>query len=353
MYTRILLAVFVGSLLACQPERDQIEIRPYPVNTKQQRVVMGLAELETAITADWATQTAMLLATVGTLRTTPNDANLLAAQTAWKQARGPWESNEGFGFGPVATDGIDASSDDWPFDQTSFDRLQTGQTTLNAALIPQLATSVKGFHAIEYLLFGPTGVRKAAELNARSLQLLGLLAADLNTQATRLRAAWTRGTGSFGDSFAGAGSAGSAYKNTAAALAEVVGAMGDILDELPNAKLEDALTNQRTDYNESQFSDHSLIDYRSNVRGVCSVYIGTYGTVTTANSLSDLVKAANPALDECVRTQCRLCIALLDLVPGTLNTAIFSQKTQLRDLQTELNKLQILIATDVPVVLGL
>lgn len=217
-------------------------------------------------------------------------------------------------------------------------------------MIPQLATSVKGFHAIEYLLFGPTGARKAAELNARSLQLLGLLVADLNTQATKLRAVRTRGTGSFGDSFAGAGTAGSAYKNAAAALAEVVGAMGDILDELPNSKLENALAKQRTDYNESQFSDHSLIDYRSNVRGV---YVGTYGAVTTANSLSGLVKAANPALDERVRTQFRLCIALPDLVPGTLNAAIFSQKTQLRELQTELNKLQILIATDVPMVLGL
>ena len=220
-------------------------------------------------------------------------------------------------------------------------------------MIPQLATSVKGFHAIEYLLFGPTGARKAAELNARLLQLLGLLVADLNTQATKLRAVRTRGTGSFGDSFAGAGTAGSAYKNAAAALAEVVGAMGDILDELPNSKLENALAKQRTDYNESQFSDHSLIDYRSNVRGVYGVYIGTYGAVTTANSLSGLVKAANPALDERVRTQFRLCIALPDLVPGTLNAAIFSQKTQLRELQTELNKLQILIATDVPMVLGL
>ena len=82
MYTRILFTVFVCSLLACQPERDQIEIRPYPVDNTQQRVVMGLADLETAITSDWATQTATLLATVGTLRTITNDTNLLAAQTA-------------------------------------------------------------------------------------------------------------------------------------------------------------------------------------------------------------------------------------------------------------------------------
>lgn len=353
MYRPILLTVFVGSLLACQPERDQIEIRPYPIDDTQQQVVAGLATLEAAITTDWAAQTAKLLTAVGTLRTTPNDAHLLAAQTAWKQARGPWENNEGFGFGPVATDGIDASSDDWPFDRTSFDKLLTGQTVLNAALIPQLATSTKGFHAIEYLLFGPTGGRRAGELDPRSLQLLNLLAADLNTQATKLRTAWARGTGSFGDSFAGAGTPGSAYKNTAAALGEVIGAMGDILNELPGSKLETALAKQSTDYNESQFSDHSLIDYRNNVRGVYGVYIGSYGSITTARSISELVKAANPSLDDRIRTQFRLCMALLDLVPGTLNTAIFSQRPQLREVQTELTKLQALIATDVPVTLGL
>jgi len=66
-------------------------------------------------------------------------------QSFWKLARDPWESNESFGFGPVGTDGIDARSDDWPFDITAFNAILNSAQTLDEAFVVQMTTTTRVF----------------------------------------------------------------------------------------------------------------------------------------------------------------------------------------------------------------
>lgn len=351
----IFLALVLSILASCQSEYDQIEIQPYPVNPAQVQVVQGLASIEVAITSEWATATNGLQTAVTTLIQTPTEANLAAARQAWRKARDPWERNESFSFGPVSTAGLDAASDTWPIDLATLTQvISTTSVPLTRDYIVQLSPAAKGFHAIEWLLFGQTGAKTLAQFSPREWQLLALLAADLTTQATTLAQNWSVSTvGNFYNQYVTAGQGSATYGKPTDALGEVLNSIVNIMTELPDSKMEKPLSTQSSLYAESRFADYSLTDYRNNIAGVYATYVGQYGSVTASKSLSDLVAAVRPATDEKVRTQCRLCLALLDLIaPTTFNQAITGKTSQLRELQTELRKLNLLLNSEVKPLLG-
>lgn len=350
-----IVMMLATGLVGCKDDFDNIKVENYPVNTDQHQTIQGLAQIEKAIALNWANATSNLRNGVTTFKAAPSDANLTLLQDFWKRARDPWESNESFGFGPVSTDGIDASSDDWPFDITAFNAILNSTQTLDQALVVQMTTTTKGFHAIEYLVFGLEGNKKTADFTPRELQMLDLLAQDLKIQADKLNERWTTGTAnSFYDEFIAAGTAGSSYPTTTAALGEVLGAMVDILTELPDSKIQTPLTLQSNAYLESRFSDYSFYDYRNNISGVYAVYTGQYENIKTQKNISSLVAAANPAVNEKVLTQFKLCLALMDLIqPTSMNQAIFTKQDQLNDIVAELQKLNKILDGDVREVLGL
>lgn len=339
----------------CQSDFDNIKIENLPLNNDQQLTVQGLGQIEKAIVADWANATSNLLTGVTTFTANVSDANLSQVQSLWKMARDPWENNESFGFGPVGTDNIDASSDDWPFDIAAFQAILASSQALNATFVSQMTSTTKGFHAIEFVLFGPDGNKKAADFTVRELQLLPLLASDLNAQAQKLKNWWTPSvSNSFYDSFTSAGAGSTLYPTTQAALGDVLGSMVDITDELPNSKIQLPLTTQSSAYLESRFADYSYYDYLNNVKGVYAVYVGEYGNVKAAKNISSLVASANAAVNDKVITQFKLCIALMQLVkPVSMNQAIISDKEQLQEIITEIQKLNKLLDGEVREVLGL
>lgn len=342
-------------VMSCQSDFDNIKIENLPLDNDQQLAVQGLGQIEKAIVTDWASATTNLLTGVTTFTSDVSDANLSQAQGLWKLSRDPWESNESFGFGPVGTDNIDASSDDWPFDIAAFNAILASSQTLNATFISQMTTTTKGFHAIEFVLFGQDGNKKAADFTVRELQLLQLLSSDLNTQSQKLKTWWTPNvSNSFYDAFITAGAGSTLYPTTQAALGDVLGAMVDITDELPNSKIQTPLTTQSSAYLESRFADYSYYDYLNNLKGVYAVYVGQYGSVTTQKNISSLVASANAAVDGKVITQFKLCIALMQLVqPTSMNQAIISDKAQLQEIVSEIQKLNKLLDGEVREVLDL
>jgi len=141
-----------------------------------------------------------------------------------------------------------------------------------------MTTTTRGFHALEFSLFGLNGTKTAVDFSSRELQLLDLLSADLKKQADLLSSSWASATGSFYDDFRSAGSDNSSYTTVTAALGEVLGSMADIMTELPDSKIQIPLDNQDNAYLESRFADYSLTDYRNNVQGTYNVYIGNMAT---------------------------------------------------------------------------
>ena len=218
-----------------------------------------------------------------------------------------------------------------------------------------MSNSTKGFHAIEYLLFDKNGNKSYTDFTSRELTMLSLLTADLKKQSQSLNNFWTSGSsGSFYDSYIGSGTNLSQYASTTTALGEVLGSMVGIMTELPDNKIENPLTKQNPAYAESYFSDYSLNDYINNINGVQNAYLGTYKNLKATKSISNLVQASNPSLDQKVKVQLKLCLALANLIkPATFNEAVSTKSAQLRELQTELRNLNNMLATEVSPLLGI
>jgi len=86
---------------------------------------------------------------VTALNSAPTDANLTAAQTAWKNMRSTWEQCEGYLVGPVEDDNYDPNMDTWPVDYVQMDSLLASANTLEVADIEALSTlSLRGYHPI-------------------------------------------------------------------------------------------------------------------------------------------------------------------------------------------------------------
>src|SRR5438105_4091623 len=230
-------------LSACNSDYDIV--KQNPTEESMSEVLTGLADIENAIVTDWAKQTDSLQLSISKFIASPSSSTLAKMQTKWKLARDPWESNESFGFGPVGNDGIDGNTDDWPVDVNSINTIVSYSQTLNAAFVSGMVTNTKGFHAIEYLIFGSDGTKTASDFSSREFQLISLLAADLKSQADLLKTRWTPDVAnSFYDDFKNGGQENSSYSSTAAALIEVLGAMTDIMTELPDTKMEEPLAKQ-------------------------------------------------------------------------------------------------------------
>ena len=112
--------------------------------------------------SDLVTMNEALLQAVQTFRSTPTDANLEACATAWIAARGPWETSEGFLFGPVADKGLDPNMDSWPLDQDGIVKIMnsgnysaldwSGEFDEDSQSIAE-AQSLRGYHTLEFLIF--------------------------------------------------------------------------------------------------------------------------------------------------------------------------------------------------------
>src|SRR5262245_7692949 len=205
---------------------------------------------------------------VNTLNTTPTDPNRTAAKDAWRAARRPWEEAEGFLFGPVETQGIDPAIDSWPVNRVDLDAVLAGSATLNQAYIDGLEGTLKGFHTIEYLLFG-TGSKTAADLTTRELEYLVGVTQSLAAAVTTLRTAWDPTGGNYVHTVSTAGATGnSVYVSQSAALQELANGVIAICDEVANGKISDPFDQMDRTLEESQFSNNSNADFADNIRSV-------------------------------------------------------------------------------------
>src|SRR5262249_18299350 len=127
------------------------------------------------------------------LRSSPSDQTLQQARDAWRAARQPWERGESFLFGPASSMGFDPGLDTWPLGQDDLEDLLSGDTPLNAETLNSLEPDVKGYHAIELILFGQGGTKQASELTSRELTYAALVAGEMEGIAVTLNLAWTQG----------------------------------------------------------------------------------------------------------------------------------------------------------------
>lgn len=288
--------------------------------------------------ANLADKAAALASAAAVLAADPNVTALEAAQQAWRDTRRPWESSEGFLFGPVDEQALDPALDTWPVNKVDFDNiLNSGSDLTDPAVIDSLDDAVKGFHTIEFLLFddgtGTAGTnfignRDSAsivavlEANTRRLDYLTGTSANLLVSAQTLSDAWDPAVDNFAAEFSGAGKTSSRWVSQKAALQEAIEALAGIADEVANGKIADPFNQQDTKLEESQFSYNSLTDFTNNITSIRNVYLGSNPQGCSVTGLTAYVKTVNAALDTQVRTEIDAAIAAIGAIAEPFHDSI-------------------------------
>ena len=212
-----------------------------------------------------------------------------AAQEAWKAARVPWESSEGFLFGPVDVLGIDPSIDSWPLNTADLSTFLNSNPSATKADVENAGDDLRGFHAMEWLLFGD-GVadndKTAAELSGETgaINYLVALAEYFKDRTQALEDGWTTDFGGNGPYVAllkSPSGSNAVYSSYTAVMTELVDGIIGIASEIGNAKIADPfganIGAADTSQVESQYSWNSLTDFHNNVQSIMNVYTGKVG----------------------------------------------------------------------------
>ena len=282
---------------------------------------------------------------VETLNNSTTDANLDAARTAWRNVRQPWEQCEAFLFGPVEDFNYDPTMDDWPVNHVDLDSLLASSNPLSLSDIEALPTSLKGFHPMEYILFGVGGSKTAAQLTDREKEYLASLTQSLMNTTTALCSSWdVSQSGNFTNELLTAGDGSTRYSTRKDAFITIATAMAGICDEVANGKMEEPLFNQDSTLEESQFSHNSTTDFKNNITGVLNVYLGKY--FTDGHGLNELVASKNLSLDNTLQSQINIAISSFDNIDSNYGAAIYSQQVQIHNAQDAINALKETIEGD-------
>ena len=288
----------------------------------------------------------VLLDAVRGLRAAPTEAGLQSARGAWLAARRPWEYGEAFLFGPVEDFQHDPALDDWPVNRVDLDSVLAGSGVFTTESVRAFPTSLKGFHALEYLLFGIASTKTAAGCTERELRYMEALAENIAGVAIELRTAWDPALpGNFTAQFISAGEGSTVFASKRDAMLVLVTAMAGICEEVAGGKMEDPLAAMDSTLEESQFSHSSTADFRNNMIGVRNVFRANF--LRDGRGLDDYLAAKNLSLANRVRSLMDAAIAAFDGMDPHFGRAIFTQQSLIRRAQAAIAAVQEILENEV------
>jgi putative iron-regulated protein len=362
-YTKYLLQSSVAVLVligaaGCSTEEPPTTVTPPPPIDAAKTA--SLHDISTnvivAAVVDFDVAAEKVATTVATLNTQRNQDNLMAAREAWRASRRPWEFCEAFLFGPAKNQQIDPSIDSWPLDQITIDSILSSTDPITKEYLEPLEGTSKGFHAIEFLLFGEKGDKTADKLTDREMEYLIASTGAFRDATARLRKAWEplndNDSASYWWQLSYAGISGSLYRTQDAGLAEILGGLVGITSELENAKMGNPYFANSALLEEDRFSGNSNFDFIANVEGVRAVYTGEYherANPIIGHGLSDLVKAKSggDALDAKVRQQLDDAVSGIRAITPNFGDAITSNRTAIANAITKVRELNATLDNDV------
>lgn len=337
---RAVSAAGVAMWLAACPAGAQPSVR---------EVVLSYGNIAQAAYEDALAEAKALKTAVDKLVARPDAATLTAAREAWKAARIPYVQTEAFRFGNPIVDKWEGRVNSWPLDEGLIDyvdqsygtasdsnplytanvvatkRIKVGNRTIDATQITKRllqslqeaekieANVATGYHAIEFLLWGQdlngtgpgAGNRPATDYDkarctggncdrrARYLIVATeLLIEDLSWMAAQ----WKPG---------GAARKALERSDTETLTAIFTGIGSLSFGEMAGERMKLGLLLHDPEEEHDCFSDNTHNSHYYDVVGIQNVYLGRYkridGRVISGPSVSDLVKAKSPEIDERVR----------------------------------------------------
>jgi putative iron-regulated protein len=275
-----------------------------------------------------------------------NETQLAEIKLAWQATRSPWEQSESFLYGPVGIEEVvDPAIDSWPVDVTAIEVIKNNGAPITAA---SLATNddARGFHTIEYFIWGTNSDKTAAQITAREIEFLKAAVTDLQDNTQKLYDAWKADGDNYATNFINAGTTSSVYPSQKAALDEIAQGLVGIANEVATGKIEEPLNGNagaaKPEAEESRFSNNSKLDFANNIRSIKNIYTGSFNG-STGLGLSNAVAYYNTALDETIKAKIESAITAIDNIPGTFTNAITNNRTAVANAQTEVNELKTLL----------
>jgi len=346
MKNKITAAILLAGLAIAGCKKDNTSNKATD-NTLEQSVLTDFAGvLVNPNYQDIQAKAAVLNSAIITFNANSTDANLLAVRNAWKNTRAAWESCEGFLFGPVEDFDYDPTMDDWPVNKADLDAVIASSNPLQVSDINGLGTTLKGFHAIEYVVFGVGGTQKAANITAREKLYLASLGQSLYDTTTQLRNSWDPAQpNNFTTQVVDAGKGSTRFTTRKDVFLALVTSMADICNEVANEKMQTPLAAKDSTLDESQFSHNSTTDFKNNITGVLNAYKCQYNGAS-GHSLSELVKSKNASLDNKIQTQINAAIASFNGITVSYELAIYNQTNQVKTVQAAIVTLKETIEGD-------
>jgi len=291
-----------------------------------------------------------LLSAVDAFVAAPSEAGLAACRQAWLSAHGQYGLCEVSRFygGPI--DRAQVGMNEWPIDENFIDYTignPTGGIINDPAAFPQITapalasadekgveTVSTGFHAIEFLLWGQRADQRqgpgtrpytdfvdggTAEHPERRRAYLRVAVALLLDDMRGLAADWDLADRA---SYAARFVAGAPHDG----LTKIIRGLSQMaISELLYERLLDPLVSQDRKDEESCFSESTHADLVANARSVEGVYLGRYRTrgqaILEGPSISELLRAKDPSLDDRLRRQLAAVRAAIEAIPPPFDHA--------------------------------
>ena len=265
---------------------------------------------------------AKLNSSLSTLSENPTANNLQKARNIWRAARETWEVTETWAYGPAETMDFDPDLDDWPVSKNELSTALNEKSKFTSNTFNRLDTTSRGFHGIEYVLFGESGV-EASQLTSQELSYLKIAGNDLESKAKGLLAAWDSDEG-FGVQ--------EVQADPNAAIQDILSGMQGCLEEVADGKLGTPFDASDKGELESVFSGNTGVDVVNNIRGVKRAW--------EKSKVSHFVRTKDSDLAKTLSNQIDIALKLAKRLPSRLNNKISDPSTQdqiqeLREALTE------------------
>jgi len=327
-------------LTSCnKKEKEKAEGEANFNNLKQEVLANLASNVIYATYSDLEQKSQSLFQVLSDFNNSNSEADLTACRNAWKEVRAAWEKSEGFLFGPVSIDNIDPRLDTWPIDFARIDSVISTNEVLTESYVNNLEESLKGFHPLEFILWGSQGNKSLAEFTPREKELMMALASNLKQLCSNVKNGWSPGaSSSYHTHLTTAGTGSNVYATERAAYDEIIDAMIGICDEVANGKIAEPFNTQDAMLEESPFAKNSITDFVNNMKSVQNVYLGNYST--DGKGIEDVIKSKNLAMDGRVKSKINAAIQSLQNISIPFGEAIISQRTQVQNSINVINDLK-------------
>lgn len=304
-----------------------------------------------------------LQAAVDALIATPSEETLKAARAAWIASRPSYMQTEAFRFGNAAVDDWEGKVNAWPLDEGLIDYVdpsygkseENDLATLNVIANPKFTISgveidattitpnlisgtlqeaggieanvASGYHAVEFLLWGQdlngTGPGAGNRPFTDYVQGEACTGGNCDRRAAYLKAATDLLVSDLEDMASQWATGGAARavieKDPNAALSAMLTGMGSLsYGEVAGQRMRLGLMLNDPEEEHDCFSDNTAASHYYDGLGIQNVYLGKYtrvdGSVVSGASISELVAAADPAVDTQLKAELAATVTALGAI---------------------------------------